>query len=87
MIVLNPAAINEDALDQVMAFLDAEPELKASVIEPKLQRPRVSTQDASTSSGSTSRVPQPLAEYIGHSLDEVDWKRIVSWGLLPRSSL
>lgn len=74
---LNPAAINEDALDQVMAFLDAEPELKASVIEPKLQSPRASPQDASTSSGSTSRVPQPLAEYIGHSLDEVDWKRIV----------
>ncbi|MCP4595502.1 ChrR family anti-sigma-E factor [Neptuniibacter sp.] len=66
---LEAANISDDALDQVLAALDDEETgFSASVFEPVVQD-RAESID--------SDLPQPLAEVIGGSLEQVEWKRIV----------
>ncbi|MFW1677169.1 ChrR family anti-sigma-E factor [Pontibacter sp. JAM-7] len=61
---LTPEAIAEDSLDQVLLKLhDPVDEVPAAA--------------PAKSSASATEVPQPLAEIIGDSLDEVEWKRMV----------
>ncbi len=59
---LDPVDISDDALDAVLAAIDKEPEVVEIIREP------VRTE---------SDVPMPLADYIGGSLDTIEWKRIV----------
>lgn len=65
---LDEAAISSDALDQVLACLDSEPELHLEV---------VSASKPLRSSKSSDCIPRPLQDCIGHSFDDLDWKRIV----------
>lgn len=62
---LKEVDINEDALEQVLACLDNEPE---SIQKPIKQH---KTQNKDT------RIPKPLQECIDGSLEQLPWKRIV----------
>ena len=64
---LIPASVNDDALMSVLAAIDAQDEtVQIRSVKPASQRHPV-----------TSDVPAPLADYIGESFDDVEWKRIV----------
>lgn len=65
---LDEAEISSDALDQVLACLDSEPELDLEV---------VSTPAPAQSRQSSDCIPGPLQDCIGNSFDDLDWKRIV----------
>jgi len=61
--------VNETALEQVLACLDEE----APVTTPGKIPP-----DGESTLGNTSEVPAPLRDYIGGSLNAVQWKRLSS---------
>lgn len=69
---LTPESISDDVLDQVLACIDNEPdiELEAMVEETNFSQ-------SFKHESIDSDVPKPLADYIGGSLDKVDWKMIV----------
>ncbi|WP_415881641.1 ChrR family anti-sigma-E factor [Neptuniibacter sp. QD34_54] len=61
---LEPATIDDSSLNQVLAMLDDE-DIGVAFTRSK---PPVSAD---------SDVPAPLADYIGHKLENIEWKRIV----------
>lgn len=64
---LIPASVNDDALASVLAAIDAQDDtVQIRSVKPPSPRPSVK-----------SDVPVPLADYIGESFDDVEWKRIV----------
>ncbi|MEH6445523.1 MAG: ChrR family anti-sigma-E factor [Oceanospirillaceae bacterium] len=62
---LEPAAISEDALNKLLARLDEEPIVQVSKAEERL------------SSTEQDNVPAPLNDFIGNSLNEINWKSIL----------
>lgn len=72
---LTSAEISDEALDNVLACLDQEPELEAMVAETSFGAAQLPTLDKSEPSAKD--LPKPLADYIQCSLDDVPWKRIV----------
>lgn len=60
---MGDAEISDNALDEVLACLDAEPEVEETF--------------ATRQPLGQSDLPRPLADCIGGSLDDVEWKRIV----------
>lgn len=62
---LKPAMVSDDALAQVFAAIDDQ---NAPVDIKPIVRAKPAT---------ASDVPAPLADYIGDSFDDVEWKRIV----------
>jgi putative transcriptional regulator len=63
---LTPSPISDSALDAVLASIEAQDE--PIQIEPVRRNPKRSVD---------SDVPAPLADYIGESFDDIEWKRIV----------
>lgn len=66
METLTPSPISDNALDAVLAAIEAQDE--AIQIEPVRSKPKRAVD---------SDVPPPLADYIGESFDDIEWKRIV----------
>lgn len=62
---LQPATVSDDALAQVLAAIDKQ-DVPVDITPIVRAKPTVS-----------SEVPAPLADYIGDSFDDVEWKRIV----------
>jgi len=62
---LQPATVSDDALAQVLAAIDNQ-DVPVDITPIVRAKPTVS-----------SEVPAPLADYIGDSFDDVEWKRIV----------
>lgn len=62
---LQPATVADDALAQVLAAIDNQ-DVPVDITPVVRAKPTVS-----------SEVPAPLADYIGDSFDDVEWKRIV----------
>ncbi|SFG20038.1 ChrR family anti-sigma-E factor [Neptunomonas qingdaonensis] len=71
---LNPAPVSDDSLAQILACLDEEPDLNT-----QLEAKRVETSIAKNKQwlATHSDIPRPLDDYIGDSLENVEWKRIV----------
>lgn len=67
---LDAAQIRDDALAQVLACLDDEPAFDTERVDTSFVKNRQPT-------ASHSDIPRPLDDYIGSSLDNVEWKRIV----------
>ncbi len=67
---LDAVQVNDDALDQVLACLDAEPGGDSEPAKNTFEKikPLKTTH---------SDIPRPLDDYIGSSLDDIEWKRIV----------
>lgn len=66
METLTPASISDGALDAVLAAIEAQDDqIKVEPMQIKPQR------------AIDSDVPAPLADYIGDSFDDIEWKRIV----------
>ncbi|MGB0204253.1 MAG: ChrR family anti-sigma-E factor [Neptuniibacter sp.] len=63
---LDEASISDDALDQVLACLDQEPEIDIEMIRSSKQL-----------QPSSDLIPRPSQDCIGNSFDEIEWKRIV----------
>ncbi len=86
---LNPAQVSDDALAKVLACLDDEPELDAKVADTRFDKTAAFAKAASLNKKTPfsehnrqaiavhSDIPRPLDDYIGASLDKVEWKRIV----------
>lgn len=62
---LQPATVSDDALAQVLAAIDNQ-DVPVDITPIVRAKPTV-----------PSEVPAPLADYIGDSFDDVEWKRIV----------
>jgi len=65
---LDEISISDDALNQVLACLEKEPEIDVAVMPTHKKKARSSSSDC---------IPAPLQECIGDSFDNVEWKRIV----------
>ncbi|BBB30290.1 ChrR family anti-sigma-E factor [Neptunomonas japonica] len=83
---LKPAPVGDDALAQVLACIDGLPELEAEPSGASLNTSlnnRASCEKAESFSSnndqitSASSVPSPLDDYIGSSLEHIEWNRIV----------
>ncbi|WP_299179507.1 ChrR family anti-sigma-E factor [uncultured Neptuniibacter sp.] len=70
---LEPADISESALEQVLACIDEAPEIEESVAA----APIFDSAPLENGADRISDLPAPLADYIGGSLDQVEWSRIV----------
>ena len=69
---LSPADVSEDALQTLLDCIDEEPDLGAELLD--------CTQHNETESRTHTYdkgIPHALGDYIGGSLDNVEWKRIV----------
>jgi len=66
---LEPAALDDSALDSLLAQLDMEPELNANA--DLIEQMPVTTVERQ------SDLPAPLSEYLDCSLDDIPWKMIV----------
>ena len=79
---LSPVQVTEDALAQVLACLDDIPNLEIETLDTAFKH-RDSSNQAEPYSGKNEQsvaaqsVPSPLSIYIGSSLDQVEWTRIV----------
>ncbi|MGH1460946.1 MAG: ChrR family anti-sigma-E factor [Neptuniibacter sp.] len=62
---LDEVTVSEDALDQVLACLNDEPDIE------------VLSSHTHQSSAQPSHIPKPLQDCIGSSFENVEWKRLV----------
>ncbi len=66
---LDAAQIRDDALAQVLACLDDEPESDKAVVVRSIDKNKQLKPEG-------SEIPRPLDDYIGTSLDDIEWRRI-----------
>ena len=78
---LNPAQVSDDALAQVLACLVDEPDdsVAETLFNKSASVNKTTLFSAKKSQLTTPHgdIPRPLDDYIGASLDEIEWKRIV----------
>jgi putative transcriptional regulator len=73
---LKPAPVGDDALAQVLACIDELPEAEAEALNASYKNTQ-SFSGKETQLNIVPSVPSPLSIYIGSSLDQVEWKRLV----------